>query len=140
MTSARATLWDLPWLLNVLWAFTRHTSWLPWRRSRWVDAALMARLIRSGRVRHVAREAFIARDGSRIHALYVHPARRGEGLGRILLDEAKDARSRLELWVLAQNMPARRFYAAQGFEEVLFGKGMGNDENLPDILMVWEAR
>lgn len=140
MIPARATLWHMPRLLAVLWAFTRGTAWLPRTRPRWVDAYLMGRIIRRGWVRHVAGAAFIARDGARIHALYVHPVRRGQGLGRALLDDAKSGCTRLELWVLARNTAARRFYAAQGFEEVLCGRGMGNDENLPDILMVWEAR
>jgi len=140
VTPARATIWQAPRLLGVLWAFTRRTDWLPRSRPAWVDARLMVWIIRRGWVRPLAGMAFIARDGARIHALYVHPARRGQGLGRILLDEAKAGHDRLELWVLERNIAARRFYAAQGFEEVLCGRGMGNDEDLPDILMVWEAR
>lgn len=139
MTPARARLWHMPQLLGVLWAFTRHTAWLPSTRPRWVDVALMARIIRRGWVRQVTGAAFIARDGCYIHALYVHPAWHRQGLGCALLDEAKTGSARLELWVLAQNAAARRFYASQGFEEVLCGRGMGNDEGLPDILMIWEA-
>ncbi len=30
-------------------------------------------------------------------------------------------------------------YGAQGFDELLCSHGLGNDENLPDILMVWQA-
>jgi len=140
VTPVRARLWHMPQLLGVLWAFTRHTAWLPCRRPRRVDVALMARIIRRGWVRQVAGAAFIARDGSCIHALYVHPAWHRQGLGRALLDEAKRGCARLELWVLAQNTAARQFYASQGFKEVLGGRGMGNDEGLPDILMVWEAK
>ncbi len=140
MRPVRARLCDLPRLLGVLWAFTRRTAWLPPARPRRVDAWLMARLIRRGRVRQVKGAAFIARDGARIHALYVHPAWQRQGLGRVLLDDAKRDSTRLELWVLSANVAARRFYAAQGFRALRRGWGMGNDEGLPDILMVWEAR
>ncbi|WP_371229182.1 GNAT family N-acetyltransferase [Roseovarius sp. 2305UL8-3] len=138
-----ATLRHIPRLLGILWSFTRATPWLPVCRSRWVDAHLMGRVIRRGWVRQVGdakgTAGFIARHGEVIHALYVHPRARGRGVGRTLLDEAKAGRDRLQLWVLAANEQARAFYAAQGFEEVLCGCGMGNDENLPDILMVWQA-
>ena len=136
---SRARLWQMPWLLRVLWAFTRDTTWLPCVRSRWVDAGLMIRIIRRGWVRQWRRVAFIVQDGERIHALYVHPRARGQGLGAALLTEAKGQSDRLELWVLAHNAPARGFYAAQGFREVLCcPSGMGNDEALPDVLMIWE--
>ncbi|QGY00298.1 GNAT family N-acetyltransferase [Roseovarius faecimaris] len=131
----------MPGCLAALWAFSRRTPWLPRARAWWEDTLLMARLVRRGWVRFV-RDAhgtagFLARDGARIHALYVHPRARGQGLGRALLEDAKAGADRLELWVVHANASARRFYAAQGFEEVLCSQGLGNDENLPDVLMVW---
>jgi len=83
--------------------------------------------------------AFITRDGARIHALYVHPRAQGRGMGRALINHAKCHSPRLELWVAQANLPARHFYAAQGFAEVARSAGTGNDENLPDILMVWHS-
>jgi len=143
MTPRRAKLRHIPRLLCILWSFSRTTPWLPVRRSRWVDAHLMGQIIRRGWVRLVGDAkgpvGFIARRGEVIHALYVHPRARGRGVGRALLDEAKAGRDTLQLWVLVANENARAFYAAQGFEEILSGRGMGNDENLPDILMVWQA-
>lgn len=142
MTPAPARIRHLPRLLGILWAFTRATPWLPQVRSRRADAWLMGRIVRRGWVRMIVDAqgpaGFIARDGARILALYVHPRARGRGLGRALLREAKAQSSRLELWVLEANTAARRFYAAEGFAEVLSGYGLGNDENLPDICMVWQ--
>jgi GNAT superfamily N-acetyltransferase len=138
MTPARAKLWHMPRLLAVLWAYTWHTEWLPKKRPWWVDAQLMAKIILHGWVRHLRGRGFIVQDGVRIHALYVHPAARGRGIGQALLQQAKAESDRLELWVLLRNEAARAFYAAQGFDEVMCSIGMGNDENLPDILMVWE--
>jgi len=101
----------------------------------------MAQITRRGwvRVLHDARgpTAFIARDGARIHALYVHPRVQGRGLGRALLNDAKHAAPQLELWVAEANQDARSFYAAQDFAEMARGIGAGNDEALPDIHMLW---
>lgn len=143
MSPAPASLYDTPACLAILWAFTRATPWLPRARGRLADAGLMSRIIRRGWVRRIddarGTAGFIARDGARIHALFVHPRARGQGLGRALLEDAKRAHDRLELWVLHANASARRFYAAQGFHEVLCSRGLGNDENLPDVKMVWHS-
>lgn len=143
MTPLPARLWHLLHLTAILWRFTRRTSWLPVVRSRRVDLRVMAQVICRGWVRYVRDPAgpvgFIARDGGRIHALYVHPRAHGLGMGRVLLSEAKAQTGRLELWVAEHNHSARQFYTAQGFAEVAQGHGAGNDENLPDILMVWPA-
>ena len=144
MTIARARLWHLPHLARILWAFTRATPWLPRVRSPRDDLRALAWVTRRGWVRIVRDRsgiaAFIVRDGSRVHALYVAPARRGQGYGGALLAEAKGAVDALDLWVLERNVAARAFYAAQGFREAARGQGMGNDEGLPDILMIWHER
>jgi ribosomal protein S18 acetylase RimI-like enzyme len=83
---------------------------------------------------------FIVREGSRIHALYVHPRARGLGVGHALLQEAKVKVGHLDLFVVQQNRGAWAFYAREGFVEAGRGIGAGNDENLPDIRMIWYAR
>ena len=86
---------------------------------------------------------FLARDGARVHALYVHPRAQRRGHGSALLRHAKSAIPTgdwLELWTLQDNAPARAFYAAHGFDVARFGTGMGNDENLPDLHLVWQAK
>ncbi|MDO0924918.1 GNAT family N-acetyltransferase [Streptomyces sp. TG1A-8] len=60
-----------------------------------------------------------ARTGdAELYALYVDPARLGEGIGRALL-AAADARCawspRMRLWVVGDNVRARRFYESAGF-------------------------
>ncbi|WP_328471017.1 GNAT family N-acetyltransferase [Streptomyces sp. NBC_00448] len=55
-----------------------------------------------------------------LYALYVRPDRIGTGAGRALTAEvvrrsAELGRTRLALWVLTDNVRARRFYAAAGF-------------------------
>ncbi len=64
------------------------------------------------------RDAALPADGE-IYALYLQPAARGRGLGRLLFHRAaavlraRGARG-LGLWVLAANAPARAFYAHLG--------------------------
>ncbi|MFI6488566.1 GNAT family N-acetyltransferase [Streptomyces sp. NPDC050564] len=55
-----------------------------------------------------------------LYAIYVHPDRVGEGVGRALLRESADrcaaaGHARMLLWVLKENTPARRFYERAGF-------------------------
>lgn len=141
MTLSRARLWHIPRLAVILWAFTRETPWLPCVRSPLDDLRTLRQMIGLGLVR-VARVrgrivGFIVREESRIHALYVAPRWRGRGVGHALLSEAKDAVAALDLWVLVANATARAFYLAEGFAEAEFTTGGGNDEGLPDILMIW---
>lgn len=141
MTPEPARLWHVPHLANILWRFTHTAPWLPRVRTRHTDLRLMSRVTGRGWVRMLRDRrgpaGFIARDGAHIHALYVHPRARRLGLGRALLMDAKSREPRLELWVAELNREARDFYAAEGFIVAAHGGGAGNDENLPDILMVW---
>ena len=77
------------------------------------------------------------RDGW-IEQLYVLPAFHGRGIGTELLDIAKDASERLELWTFQRNAPARRFYEARGFRMVEATDGARNEEREPDARYVWE--
>lgn len=135
-------MWHVPQMTAILWNFARRTPWLPRVRPFHTDLYLMALITRRGwvRVLHDARglAAFIARDGARIHALYVHPRAQRQGLARALLNDAKREQHWLHLHVVANNHPALAFYIAQGFAEHARGHGLGNDENLADIHMIWQ--
>lgn len=144
MRTARAKIWHLPRLALILWGFTRATPWLPQVRSHWDDLRALAKVIRWGWVRVIREQGrvagFVVRDGDILHALYVHPTRRGRGLGRALLAEAKAEAGMLSLWVVEANAAARAFYARQGFVEAARSVGLGNDEGLPDILLIWRGK
>jgi len=104
----------------------------------------LAYAIRRGWVRLIRSDGqvagFIVRDGTRVHALYIHVACRRRGLGGHLIAEAKSEVAMLRLWVLQGNVPARAFYVRHGFAEVTRSMGQGNDEGLPDILMTWRRK
>ena len=144
MTLGQGHIGHVPRLLSILWAFTRATPWLPQVRSRLTDLYMMCLVIRRGWVRIAFHGGlpvgFIAREGCRIHALYVHPKARGRGVGRALLRDAKADTGHLDLYVLQRNRAAWAFYAHEGFAEAGRSVGTGNDEKMPDIRMIWYAR
>ena len=70
--------------------------------------------------------------------LYVLPGAQGRGIGSALLDRVKAERpDGFGLWVFETNGPARDFYARHGFVELERTDGSANEEQSPDIKMVW---
>lgn len=72
-----------------------------------------------------------------IEQLYVLPVAQGRGVGTELLDVAKEACDRLELWTFQCNAPAGRFYEARGFALVEQTDGVRNEEREPDARYLW---
>ncbi len=70
--------------------------------------------------------------------LYVAPDRLGAGIGRRLLDLAKErSPDGLRLHTFQVNERARRFYERNGLVAEWFGDGSANDEGQPDVRYVW---
>ncbi|MCA0873202.1 GNAT family N-acetyltransferase [Seohaeicola saemankumensis] len=139
---ARST--DAGALGHILYRFQEETEWMP----KLYTAAEMIRFCGAmidygwvtvadgnGRI-----HGFIARDGEEICALYMAQQTNRKGVGRRLLGHAKARRSRLWLRTLQVNEGAQRFYRRQGFVESERGDGAENDENMPDIIFVWEKK
>ena len=80
---------------------------------------------------------FLVETHGWIEHLYLEPDQRRQGIGRILLDQAKRRQQRLELWCFADNCAARAFYSQNGFTEIRRTDG-DNEEGLPDILLGWQ--
>lgn len=78
------------------------------------------------------------RDGW-VEQLYVLPAVQGRGVGTELLDVAKHACDRLELWTFQRNALARRFYEARGFMLIEQTNGTRNEEKEPDARYLWTS-
>jgi ribosomal protein S18 acetylase RimI-like enzyme len=70
--------------------------------------------------------------------LYVAPDRLRSGIGRRLLDRAKErSPAGLSLYTFQVNDRARRFYERNGFVAEAHGDGTGNEEGQPDVRYVW---
>jgi len=70
--------------------------------------------------------------------LYVAPDRLGAGIGRRLLDLAKErSPGGLILYTFQVNERARRFYERNGFVVDALGDGSGNEEGQPDVRYRW---
>jgi putative acetyltransferase len=76
-----------------------------------------------------------------VDQLYVAPGHQGRGIGRRLLDLAKErSEGGLELWTFQVNDRARRFYERNGFAAVELTDGSGNEEREPDVRYRWPER
>ncbi|MBA2719864.1 MAG: GNAT family N-acetyltransferase [Chloroflexi bacterium] len=98
-----------------------------------------------------ATEAWVATDGPGgpivgiivvgpdvLDQLYVAPDRLGQGIGRKLLERAKErSPDGLALFTFQVNDRARRFYERNGFVATWFGDGSANEEGQPDVRYAW---
>ncbi|MCH9651071.1 MAG: GNAT family N-acetyltransferase [Deltaproteobacteria bacterium] len=61
---------------------------------------------------------FISLLGNEVGAIFLQPNCHGKGLGRALMDKARELRGELEVEVFTANEIGRAFYAKYGFELV----------------------
>ena len=75
-----------------------------------------------------------------VEQLFIAPSRTGEGLGSLLLNQAKARRpSALRLWTFQSNVRAHKFYEHHGFSVVERTDGSGNEERSPDVRYAWQG-
>ena len=81
----------------------------------------------------------VLKDGWLNH-LYVAPKFQNLGAGSKLLEIAKTrSPASLELWAFQGNLRAREFYAKKGFIEVEWTDGSSNEEQTPDVRLIWRT-
>lgn len=82
--------------------------------------------------------ALMALMPGHLEQLYVASDRLRDGIGRRLVDLAKErSPTGLSLWTFQVNDRARRFYERNGFLAVELTDGSGNQERQPDIRYEW---
>lgn len=72
---------------------------------------------------------FMGLSGSHLDALFIDPAHRGRGVGRLLVSHAVALERRLTTDVNEQNPQARGFYERLGF--IAFGRSAIDDQGRP---------
>lgn len=140
-TLADADVSDVPVLARILGDWVRETDWMPVLHSYEEDQGFVAELLRTHVVR-VARSGtdcvgFLARQGGKVQALYIARTARGSGIGRALLQEVQADEPEIALWTFQANTRAIAFYRREGFVEAERTDGQSNEEQLPDVRMIW---
>ena len=70
-----------------------------------------------------------------IGAIYVEQP--GQGLGKALMERAKEGRAYLQLWTHEPNVAAQRFYVREGFE--VAERNPEGSDGLPELRLEWRA-
>ena len=136
----RATPKDAPACAAILNAWIDATPWMP-RCHTPADVERHYReFVFTKRRIWVAGDpvaGYLSLDPEAQEVTSLYAARTREGLGKALLDRAKEDQRTLSLWTFEANIGARRFYAREGFAEVARTAG-DNEEGLPDIQFRWQ--
>lgn len=80
-------------------------------------------------------QGFLGLSGEYIEGLFVLEEAQAHGIGKCLLDDAKDRKPALRLNVYQKNTRAIRFYRREGFQ--IQCEGLDADTGEPDCEMIW---
>ena len=133
----RALASDAEACAAILNAWIDETPWIP----RAIAPETFVQILREGLPR---REAYVIGDPvagylslepetAHIWGFYV--GHRGEGLGKALMDHAKEGRDFLKLNSHAANIAAHRFYMREGFQQT--GGPWAGSDGIDEITMEW---
>lgn len=81
-------------------------------------------------------QGFIGLNGEYIEGIFVAVEMQSRGIGKLLLDYAKDRKPKLLLKVYQKNTRAVRFYQREGFE--IQSEGVDDDTGEKDYAMIWQ--
>ena len=81
-------------------------------------------------------QGFLGLNGEYIEGLFVSEEAQSRGIGKCLLDCAKDRKPALRLNVYQKNMRAIRFYQREGFQ--IQREGLDAATGEPDYEMLWQ--
>ena len=143
----RATTADLPACAAIINDYMDDTPWLPRVIDHQAIVEMYSPALLDKRIIFVAEDngeiaGYLSMDHKAgfIHAIYLRSDARGRGLGKALLDAAKEARrGGFELTVFEPNLNALRFYVREGLVEVPEGRNPDTPEGVPTLLMRWQG-
>ena len=81
---------------------------------------------------------FIGLSGEYIEGIFVSDEKQSQGIGKLLLDHAKDRKPKLRLNVYKQNTRAISFYQREGFE--IQDESLDNATGEKDYVMTWQQK
>lgn len=140
MKIRRATADDAPACARIVRHWLDVSGWMP-------EGPSEAALTQMMRDAFPQREAYVAQndaplgylsldaDSDHIRGLYV--ATPGRGIGKALIDRAKQGRSFLSLNSHMPNEAAHRFYTREGF--VVTARDLAGADGVPELRMEWHA-
>lgn len=83
-------------------------------------------------------QGFIGLSGEYIEGIFVSEKKQSQGIGRLLLNHAKDRKPKLRLNVYKKNERALLFYQREGFE--IQCESMDEATGEKDYAMLWERK
>lgn len=148
VTVRPAARFDLPACATIVNDHIDSLDWLPRTFPREQTLSLFQRGYETGRDIHVAErddviEGYISVETrlglpDHVHGFYLRPDARGKGIGKALLDRAKERSPEgLELTAFEPNVDGQRFYAREGFVEVLEKRATHTEEGVATLFFVW---
>lgn len=141
-----ATVDDLPACAKIMNNWIDETEWLPRIFSHEDICEMFKSSLLKKRTMLVADiddkiGGYLTIDNSStIKAIFLAPFCRCTGVGKALLDKAKQKEPNgLELGVHEPNIHALRFYKREGFKEIPEGRKDDTEEGLSELLMRWDG-
>lgn len=133
---------DVPPCVKILCDYIEETSWLPdnieelssvesWWRVHFQNEKAWVAMKDNQTVGFCSRQ----QHNNNVSALYVAPLARKSGVGKRLLDLAKENCDQIIVWAFELNPDARRFYIREGLIEV--DRKMDDDLKIIDIEHHW---
>ena len=83
-------------------------------------------------------QGFVGLNDEYIEGIFVSDEMQSQGIGKLLLDFAKEKRMKLHLYVYQKNIRAINFYQREGFE--IRGEGLDEATGEKDYEMIWQHR
>ena len=139
MTVRPMTPADIPACIAIVRAWVAATPWMPDPPSEAELEAAFADALATREV-WVAGDpvaGYLSLDPDAAHIRGLYAGRPGSGVGKALVDRAKEGRSVLTLNTHMPNAAAHRFYEREGF--VAVDRDLPGDAGPPEMRMEWRA-
>ncbi|GAA3856359.1 GNAT family N-acetyltransferase [Celeribacter arenosi] len=136
----RATRDDIAAMADIVVAWEAETPWTPPAPDGEQIAAMFHKMFEAREI-WVAGDpvtGYLALDPEKSHITGLYMRARGQGLGKALVDKAKEGRSVITLNTHVANLDAQRFYVREGFV-ALHEMAPAKEGDPQELRMEWRA-